>query len=85
MERLLEQQQPHAEPRVSVPFKPMFVFSCVFAVVMAAVWLPILWHDWPINVAVVGGCFAWPLGIAVAWLGQRRQVAKRSRAENPSG
>jgi hypothetical protein len=79
MERLLEQQQPHAKPRASVTFKPLFIFACVFAVVMTAVWLPILWHDWPTNVAVVGGAFAWPLGIAVAWLGQGRQLAKQNR------
>ncbi|MCG3185323.1 MAG: hypothetical protein ICCCNLDF_03538 [Planctomycetes bacterium] len=72
MKRLLD--QPAEAPPVSVPFKPLLLLSCVFAVVVIAVSLPLLWNRWPANIAVAGGAAAWPVAIAVAWLGQARQL-----------
>lgn len=78
MKRLLE--QPADSAAASVPFKPLLLLSCVFAVVVIGVSLPLLWDRWPVNVAVAGGAAAWPLAIAVAWLGQVRQLrAKKTR------
>jgi hypothetical protein len=67
---------------VRVVFKPLLLLSCVFAVVVIAVSLPLLWDRWPANVAVAGGAAAWPLAIALAWLGQKRQL-RAARVENP--
>jgi len=72
MKRLLDQSA--EAPPVSVPFKPLLLLSCVFAVVVIAVSLPLLWNRWPANIAVAGGAAAWPVAIAVAWLGQARQL-----------
>ena len=84
MERLLDQQTTHEVPRTSVPFKPLFLFACVFAVVVTAIALPLLWNKWPANAAVVGGALSWPVGIAVAWLGQRRHLSKQRASEIPT-
>lgn len=80
MKRLLDQADP--PPRVRVVFKPLLLLSCVFAVVVIAVSLPLLWDRWPANIAVAGGAAAWPLAIALAWLGQKRQL-RAARVENP--
>lgn len=82
MKRLLNQQTPETGRRVAVRFKPLFFLACTFAFVVSVVALPLLWREWPANVAVVGGAFSWPLAIAVAWLGQRRQLRKSARAQN---
>lgn len=71
MKKLLE---PAGE--TSVNFKPLFTLSLAFAVVVSAIALPLLWERWPVNAAVVGGAFAWPLAIGTAWLGQRRHLKK---------
>ncbi|MCZ7608313.1 MAG: hypothetical protein M5U25_20175 [Planctomycetota bacterium] len=65
-----------------VVFKPLLLLSCVFAVVVIAVSLPLLWDRWPANVAVAGGAAAWPLAIALAWLGQKRSV-RPAQIEKP--
>jgi ribosomal protein S27E len=81
MDKLLRpQDEPDgaAPPRVTVPFKSLFVLSVVIALLVSAVALPLLWDRWPVNAAVVGGALSWPVAIAVAWLGQirhRRRVA----------
>lgn len=75
MKRLLD--QPAEATPVSVPFKPLLLLSCVFAVVVIAVTLPLLWNRWPANIAVAGGAAAWPVAIAVAWLGQARQLREK--------
>lgn len=84
MERLLADQAAPTARSVSVRFKPLFMVAVAFAVVVTAIGLPFLWSHWPINVALVGGAFAWPLAIAVAWLGQRRWLSRQTMSENTS-
>ena len=87
MQRLLQQDPPEnapAAPRVSVQFKSLFVLSCVFAVVVASLALLLLRNHFPVNIAVAGGALSWPLGIAVAWLGQFRQRRELSGADSSS-
>lgn len=75
MNRLLQQDEAGAgAPRVTVPFRPLFLLALVFALLVSAIALPLLWNHWPVNAAVVGGALSWPLAIGVAWLGQRRQL-----------
>lgn len=81
MERLLDQQTATTPTHTSVAFKPLFTLACVFAVVVTAIALPLLWNTWPVNIAVVCGAFSWPVGIAVAWLGQKRQLPKQASAD----
>ncbi|MBZ0137068.1 MAG: hypothetical protein K8I27_11915 [Planctomycetes bacterium] len=71
---------PGTGPRVTVPFKRLFVLALAIAVIISAIALPLLWGRWPVNAAVVGGAFAWPLAISVAWLGQTRQIKKMNAA-----
>lgn len=84
MNRLLEEQHDEPSDAVTVPFRPLFMLACAVAVVLAVV-MTILYFTvlpYPVTViSVIGGGFGWPLGIAVAWLGQRRQVRAR-RATN---
>ena len=90
MNRLLQQQQetaPAAQPRVTVPFRQLFVLACTVSVLLAVV-MTILYFvalkDHPVAVvAIIGGGLSWPLGISVAWLGQRRQLRKVVAAETP--
>lgn len=84
MNRLLEQQQesPAGDGApVTVLFKPLFVMALVFAVVAAVVAFVLVRPVVPHAVAVAGGALSWPLGIGVAWLGQRRQRRKVVGAE----
>lgn len=67
------------KPVVSVQFRPLLVLSLVIALVVSAIALPLLWHDWPTNAAVVGGALSWPIAVALAWLGQIRQVKRAKR------
>ncbi|MBX3475088.1 MAG: hypothetical protein KF754_11945 [Planctomycetes bacterium] len=73
--------RPYGEPAqqatlvATVYLKPMFVLSAI-VVVLSAVFAAIFYHDkpWPMAVVIVGGAASWPLGLFVAWLGQRRQA-----------
>ncbi|MCB9896010.1 MAG: hypothetical protein H6839_16370 [Planctomycetes bacterium] len=80
MHQLLEQDPP-AGPRPGVQFRPLLIFSCVVAAVVAALGLLLLRNHFPANVAVAGGALSWPLGVSVAWLGQVRHRKKLSRSE----
>lgn len=79
MEKLIN-SQPYGQPapgaaaEATVRLKPLFLLSavvCALAVVAALVFF----HDkpWPMAVVIIGGAASWPLGLWVAWLGQRRQ------------
>lgn len=78
------QAQPGAAPEATVRLKPLFVLSavvCVLAVVVALVFFHA--KPWPMAVVIIGGAASWPLGLWVAWLGQRRQrkQAQHSQAQ----
>lgn len=85
MDKLLQQQstqrgQPPAAP--SVRLKPLFLASgavCVAAVLAAAIFAR---PFYPLGVVVVGGAASWPLGLFVAWLGQRRQLQRLAKARS---
>jgi hypothetical protein len=71
-------------PRVSVYFRPLFLGAVVFAALAGSTALLLVRPMVPDAVAIAGGAAAWPLGILVAWLGQRwyvKQVRKRSIKE----
>lgn len=63
--------------RPSVNLRPMFLASAVVCVI-AAIAAAVFYHDkfYPMGVVIVGGALSWPLGLWVAWLGQRRQIKK---------
>jgi hypothetical protein len=75
----LEQLIRPERPRVSVVFRPLLLLSLVTAVLVSAIALPLLWHNWPVNAAVVGGALSWPLAVALAWFGQARHLARANR------
>lgn len=72
--------RPHGQPgatpapQATVRLKPLFALSAV-TLVLAAAGAALFFHDkpWPMAVVIVGGAASWPLGLFVAWLGQRRQ------------
>jgi hypothetical protein len=74
VQRIMARMEPS---RVSVNLRPMFIASAVVCVI-AAIAAVIFFHDkfYPMGVVVVGGALSWPLGLWVAWLGQRRQLKK---------
>lgn len=80
MEKLLAR---HNAPRVH--FKPLLLAALAFAVVVAALALLFVRPLVPHAVAVAGGALAWPIAIAVAWWGQKRQLAAVAREQLPSG
>lgn len=59
-------------PQATVRLKPLFALSAV-TLALAAVGAALFFHDkpWPMAVVIVGGAASWPLGLFVAWLGQR--------------
>ena len=68
-------------PPAGLPLKPLFAASAVLAV--AAVALAVVgnlafgWPYRPVGIAIIGGGLSWPLGLFVAWLGQRSQRKRR--------
>lgn len=83
MARLIN-TQPGAALEATVRLKPLFLLSavvCVLAVVVALVFFHA--KPWPMAVVIIGGAASWPLGLWVAWLGQRRQrkQAQHSQAQ----
>lgn len=80
MEKVVN-QQPRDEAPAQAPgavrLKPFFVLSallCVVAIVAGALVRPF----YPMGVVIIGGAASWPLGLFVAWLGQRSQLKKRA-------
>lgn len=87
MEKLISTQPyGHENPvpaEQTVRLKPLFLLSavvCALAVVAALVFFHA--KPWPMAVVIIGGAASWPLGLWVAWLGQRRQrkLAQQSHA-----
>jgi len=85
MDQLLRQQQrdvPTTSDAVArVSFKPFFLASaglCAVAVLVAALFAR---PFYPLGVVIVGGAASWPLGLWVAWLGQRRQLRRLAKAQ----
>jgi len=77
MEKLLQAQRPpQVQPApVTVRLKPFFVLSailCGVAIAIGAFVRPF----YPMGVVIIGGAASWPLGLFVAWLGQRSQLKK---------
>lgn len=72
VQRIMSRMEPS---RVSVNLRPMFIASAVVCVI-AAITAVAFFHDrfYPMGVVIVGGALSWPLGLWVAWLGQRRQI-----------
>lgn len=72
-------------PAVALPLRPLFAASAVLAV--AAIALAVVgnlvwgWPYKPVGIALIGGGLGWPLGLFVAWLGQRSQQKRAKRAE----
>jgi hypothetical protein len=80
MNRLLGRTAQDA-PGVSVYFRPLFLGAVVFAALAGSTALLLVRPMVPDAVAIAGGAAAWPLGILVAWIGQRRYVKQvRKRA-----
>ncbi len=85
MDQLLRQQQrdvPTTSDAVArVSFKPFFLASaglCAVAVLVAALFAR---PFYPLGVVIIGGAASWPLGLWVAWLGQRRQLRRLAKAQ----
>ncbi|MBK8207577.1 MAG: hypothetical protein IPK87_12440 [Planctomycetes bacterium] len=79
MNRLLGTQD-KSSATLRVTFKPLFIGAVITAAIVAVVGVPlvVMLADaekvFVLTATVVGGAFAWPLGILVAWIGQKRHV-----------
>lgn len=79
MNRLLRQDS--AAP-VRVNFKPLLIGTLVFAVAASVAGALLVQVFAPaektlvLTVTVVGGAFAWPLAVSVAWFGQKRELRR---------
>lgn len=79
MHKLLGTQD-KSSATLRVTFKPLFVAAVITAatVTVAGVPLVAMFADEEKTLVLastlVGGAFAWPLGILVAWIGQKRHV-----------
>lgn len=85
MDQLLRQQQRDdavtSDAVARVSFKPFFMASaglCAVAVLVAALFAR---PFYPLGVVIVGGVASWPLGLWVAWLGQRKQLRRLAKAQ----
>jgi hypothetical protein len=82
MEKLMPARLPdkaHPEAAAStVRLKPLFALSAVACgLATVAAWALFRDKPWPMAVVLVGGAASWPLGLFVAWLGQR--AGRKSR------
>lgn len=62
-------------PAPLVNLKPYFIASAVVCVI-AAIASVFVRPYYPYGVVILGGALSWPLGLWVAWLGQRRQLKR---------
>lgn len=79
MSKLLKQD---SSASTSVNFKPLLLGTLAFAAVASVIGTVLVFalaapeRTLVFTATVVGGSFAWPLAISVAWLGQKRQLKR---------
>jgi len=83
VQRMMQRMNKPGAPRVNL--RPFFAASALVCV-LAALAAGVFYRDkfYPMGVVIVGGALSWPLGLWVAWLGQRRQLRKTAAADRQS-